>query len=120
MKIRTDFVTNSSSSSFIIARKPTEKQDKVMVEFAEQMLLGEDTTLLLPGSTKEEVTKALDYLDDEYHDKVLKLLKDGFQVSIGTVSFEPGMEAVPYQELWERLERADKKNFIPIDCDLNY
>ena len=119
MKIRTDFVTNSSSTSFIIARKPTEKQREVMLKFVQDELLGENTILLTANSPKEEVAELLEQNGHpEKFEKVCQLLKDGYQVSIGWVSLAPSMETAPFFNIWQRLEEADGENFVPVECTL--
>ena len=55
MKIRTDFVTNSSSSSFIIARDEELSQTlkDVIINFVLEEMLGKK--MLAPGSTEDQI-----------------------------------------------------------------
>lgn len=72
MKVRTDFVTNSSSSSFILARKGelTEKQKQVIIEYVEEKMLGRK--MLTPGSSEEAIRKAVEenYIDEDFQEKI--------------------------------------------------
>ena len=119
MKIRTDFVTNSSSSNFIVARRPTANQKKIMIEFAEEKLLGD--VILQPDTSIEDVRKALEEVGlEEYENEVVKRLKQGFEVGIGSIDHELVDVADYYEDLWDRFENEDSKNFIRIRGDLSY
>lgn len=121
MKFRRDFVTNSSSSSFVVARKGkfSEKQKKAFLRHVESLMLGE--VLLEPGAGNEEIEKAIeDNCYDYCKKEILEALKKGETVYHGSVSFEPDSYGIAdfLNELWEAAE--ENGSFTAIDTDLSY
>lgn len=132
MKLRMDFVTNSSSSSYIIARKEklTEKQKEAILEFVEDYMIGNGKGI----KTKEELD---DFFREEYYGdpddenfknsyrygkyiKALNAINKGLVVYSGWVSFEcDSSEADLLTPLWEKLSKLDD-DFVEIDTDLDY
>jgi len=132
MKQRLDYVTNSSSSSFLIARSEdlSEKQKENILE-AVKGILGSEVI-----RTKNELKKYFEenyyeefdedgkmidtesYLYDRYM-RALEALEKGLSIYCGSVSFEGDWEVGNiYNALFNALD--DGKNFIDIDTSLEY
>lgn len=126
MKVRNDHVTNSSSSSFILAKmgELNEKQKEEILKFIEKEFLGK--AILTPESTAEEIEEVLEEEDGFYRndikDKAREALKEGKSIYHGWVCFE-GCEydySKLFEKIWEILEENGDGNFTAINDDLSY
>ena len=124
MKIRTDFVTNSSSSSFILARKGqiTDEQKNAVMEYIVEKMLGEK--ILDPASTDGAIQELSEeeYSVEEYQDEIREALKSGKSIYLGRIDHEQAEwhYCNLFEDIWRILEETGHGNFEAIDDDLSY
>lgn len=123
MKIRTDFVTNSSSSSFIVAKKGelNSMQKEAVLNYIENLIFcGEKVTNI------DDLEEKMEYygISESYREEIEEALKNGQTVYFDYVDFydDAPVSFITnfYRKLTRILEENSQDNFIGIETDFDY
>lgn len=126
MKVRSDYVTNSSSSCFVLAREGemNERQKEEILKFIEKEFLGRP--ILTPASTEEEIEEVFEdeggFYRDDIQSEAREALQEGKSIYHGWVNYDDCEYdyAGVFEKIWEILEEYGDGNFVAINDDLSY